>query len=763
VLNLKLAFYLSDSNILMKKGTLLTLTIWLIGQSLFAQGTVEDYNRAFSLTDRLKDKVFYSNVTPQWIGKSDRFWYIRYTPQGKTYTLVDAQKKNRTMLFDHIKLAETLSKVTGKPVDVEQISLPSLRVSTNLDTLRFTTNGTKWIYLQQKDSLIKDIKQTSAKDEYWGKVDNEREGKPVISPDKKQSAFVRDNNLYIKDLKTGVDKALSTDGTKADYYSAYPYWSPDSKKLVVARIHGAETRQLYLIESSPADQLQPKLQTRDYVKPGDVLPMRTPVIFDVTSGDKKVISTDMCPNQMDIRGFEWLPDNKSVMFEYNERGHKLYRVLEVSAETGNVKTLIEETSKTFVNYSRYFRQNINKTNEIIWMSERDNWNHLYLYDRLTGKVKNQITKGEWYVREVLNVDEKKREITFSANGMVPNEDPYLIRYYRIRFDGSGLTCLTPDEGMHQAWFSDDKKYLVDVYSMVNKAPVAVLRSAADGKIVMPLEKADITELLKTGWTAPEPFVAKGRDGKTDIWGIIYRPTNFDPNKKYPVIEYIYSGPGSQYVPKTFIANNRNLSAIAELGFIMVQMDGMGTSFRSKAFEEIIYKNLKDAGLPDRIAWTKAAAAKYPYMDIEHMGIFGASAGGQEAMGAVLFHPEHYKAAYSSCGCHDNRMDKIWWNEQWMSYPIDKSYEESSNVVNAHLLTRPLMLVVGEMDDNVDPASTYQVCNALIKANKDFELVVLPGVGHTMGGDYGEHKRYDFFVKNLMGVTPPSWSEVGVKK
>ncbi|HEY6913085.1 MAG TPA: DPP IV N-terminal domain-containing protein [Paludibacter sp.] len=747
----------------MKKGTLLTLTIWLIGQSLFAQGTVEDYNRAFSLTDRLKDKVFYSNVTPQWIGKSDRFWYIRYTPQGKTYMLVDAQKKTRTALFDHMKLAETLSKVMGKTVDVEQISLPNLRISTNLDTLRFTTNSTKWIYLQQKDSLAKDGKQTFPKDEYWGKVDNEREGKPVVSPDKKQSAFVRDNNLYVKDLKTGVEKALSTDGTKADYYSAYPYWSPDSKKLAVARIHGAETRQLYLIESSPADQLQPKLQTRDYVKPGDVLPMRTPVIFDVTTGDKKVISTDLCPNQMDIRSFEWLPDNKSVIFEYNERGHKLYRVLEIAAETGNVRTVIEETSKTFVNYSRYFRQTINKTNEIIWMSERDNWNHLYLYDRLTGKVKNQITKGEWYVREVLNVDEKKREITFSANGMVPNEDPYLIRYYRIGFDGKGLTCLTPDEGMHQVWFSDNKKYLVDVYSMVNKAPVAVLRSAADGKIVMPLEKADITELLKTGWTAPEPFVAKGRDGKTDIWGIIYRPTNFDPNKKYPVIEYIYSGPGSQYVPKTFIANNRNLSAIAELGFILVQMDGMGTSFRSKAFEEIIYKNLKDAGFPDRIAWTKAAAAKYPYMDIEHLGIFGASAGGQEAMGAVLFHPEHYKAAYSSCGCHDNRMDKIWWNEQWMSYPIDKSYEESSNVVNAHLLTRPLMLVVGEMDDNVDPASTYQVCNALIKANKEFELVVLPGVGHTMGGDYGEHKRYDFFVKNLLGVTPPSWSEVGVKK
>ena len=397
------------------------------------------------------------------------------------------------------------------------------------------------------------------------------------------------------------------------------------------------------------------------------------------------------------------------------------------------------------------------------MSERDNWNHLYLYNRLTGVVKNQITKGEWYVREVLNVDVKKREIIFSANGMVPNEDPYLIRYYRIKFDGSGLICLTPEEGMHQAWFSDDKKYLVDVYSMTNKAPVTVLRSAKDGKVIMSIEKADITELLKVGWKAPETFVAKGRDGKTDIWGIIQRPSNFDPNKKYPVIEYIYSGPGSQYVPKTFIPFNRNMSAIAELGFIVIQMDGMGTSFRSKAFEEIIYKNLKDAGLADRIAWTKAAATKYPYIDIDRVGIFGASAGGQEAMGAVLFHPEHYKAAYSSCGCHDNRMDKIWWNEQWMSYPIDKSYEESSNVVNAYLLTRPLMLVVGELDDNVDPSSTYQVCNALIKANKDFELILLPGVGHTMGGDYGEHKRYDFFVKNLFGVTPPGWDKVGLKK
>ena len=323
--------------------------------------------------------------------------------------------------------------------------------------------------------------------------------------------------------------------------------------------------------------------------------------------------------------------------------------------------------------------------------------------------------------------------------------------------------LTPEEGMHQCWYSSDYKYLVDVYSKVDQAPIAVLRDAKNGKIRMQLDKADISALLANGWKAPEVFSAKGRDGKTDMWGVIYRPSNFDPSTKYPVIEYIYSGPGDQYVPKTFSSYNWWMTSLAELGFIVVQVDGMTTSFRSKEFEEVCYKNLKDAGLPDHIAWIKAAAQKYPYMDIDRVGIFGCSAGGQESTGAVLFHPEFYKAAYSACGCHDNRMDKIWWNELWMGYPVDESYSACSNVDNAHLLSRPLMLVVGELDDNVDPASTMQVANALIKANKDFELVVIPGAHHTMGEDFGEHKRYDFFVRHLMGITPPSWDKVKTGK
>ena len=276
---------------------------------------------------------------------------------------------------------------------------------------------------------------------------------------------------------------------------------------------------------------------------------------------------------------------------------------------------------------------------------------------------------------------------------------------------------------------------------------------------MELERADISRLLDEGWRAPESFSAKGRDGKTDIWGIIYRPSNFDASRRYPIIEYIYSGPGDQYVPKSFSAYNWVMSSLAELGFIVVQVDGMTTSFRSKEFEEVCYKNLKDAGLPDHVAWIRAAAERYPSMDTSRVGIFGCSAGGQEAMTALLFYPDFYKAGYAACGCHDNRMDKIWWNEQWLGYPVDESYRSCSNVENAHLLQRPLMLLVGELDDNVDPASTMQVVDALIKANKDFELVVLPGKGHTMGESYGEHKRYDFFVRHLLGVTPPAWNEV----
>lgn len=733
----------------------------LTGGMALAQGTVEDYNRAYELREKYNSKhVFYSNVNPQWIDGTNLFWYVRNTPEGNEYVKVDAGKQKRTALFDQQKLSAALESSTGKDIDPMQLPIQRCHVTPGADTLRFVYEGKRWCFDIRRNRLT-DEGQLPApgRQRHWMEVDDEKGGAPVTSPDGKYVAFIKNDNICVREVATGKETQLSQDGTPGNYYSSYIQWSPDSKLVAAFRIRPAQKRYVYYVESSPADQLQPKLHKQEYAKPGDELAFKVPCIYGVENGKRLIPSTDLFSHQYEIYALQWNSDSKGITFEYNERGHKVYRVLEVSAEDGSVRPLIEEKEEKYVNYPRIFRHFLADGKRIIWSSERDNYNHLYMYDRATARPTHQITKGEWYVREVQYVDEENQQIYFSANGMNKDEDPYLIHYYRIGFDGKGLTALTPEEGMHKAWYSSDYKYLVDVYSKVDQAPVAVVRSAADGKIVMPLEKADIAQLTVNGWKAPEVFTAKGRDGKTDMWGIIYRPSNFDPAKKYPVIEYIYSGPGDQYVPKTFSSYNWWMTSLAELGFIVVQVDGMTTSFRSKEFEEVCYKNLKDAGLPDHIAWIKAAAQKYPYMDIDRVGIFGCSAGGQESTTAVLLHPEFYKAAYSACGCHDNRMDKIWWNELWMGYPVDDSYKECSNVENAHLLQRPLMLVVGEMDDNVDPASTMQVVNALIKANKDFELVVIPGAHHTMGEDFGEHKRYDFFVRNLMGVNPPAWSEV----
>ena len=701
----------------MTRHTLLSaIPLLLYSITLSAQGTAEDYNRAYSLRDKYSSRnYFYTNANPRWQQDSDTFWYVRNTPDGDVLVTVDAATQTETVERDKAVLEAKLKEERDK------LPRPSTR--------------------------------------HWMEVDDEKGSAPVPSPDGKWLAFIKNDNVYVRATDSKEERQLSTLGTAGNYYSSYIQWSPDGKYLATCRIRPAEKRYVYYVESSPTDQLQPKLHKQEYAKPGDELRFKVPYIFSLDGTQRLIPDTRLFSNQFDLYGPSWREDSKGITFEYNERGHKVYRILEMSAADGSVRPLVEETNDKYIFYNRLFRHILKGGTQLIWSSERDNYNHLYLINTKDGSVAKQITCGQWYVRQVIKVDEDTKQIYFSASGVNKDEDPYLIHYYRIGFDGKNMTCLTPGEGHHKAWFSSSMKYLVDQYSMVNKAPVTVLRSAADGTILMTLDKADISRLEAEGWTAPEPFVAPGRDGKTPMYGIIQRPTNFDPTKKYPVIEYIYQGPGDQYVPKSFQAYNWWTTSLAELGFIVVMIDGMGTSFRSRSFENVCYKNLRDAAIPDHIAWIRAAAAKYPYMDIDRVGIYGMSAGGQESLSALLHFPDFYKCAYSACGCHDNRMDKIWWNEQWMGYPVDEHYKESSNVENANLLKRPLMLVVGEMDDNVDPASTMQVAAALIKANKDFELVVIPGARHTMGEAYGEHKRYDFFVKHLLGVNPPQWEDV----
>lgn len=686
-----------------------------------AQGNVEDYRRAFDAPSRFTyEKVLGTVADIRWNEAGTAFIYRTRTADGERYVAVDAGQKKRTE-YGTISEARAAAGIP-EPQPQQRPRGP----------------------------------QRPAK--HWMVTDPENEGGPVKSPDGTQEAYVKNYNIYVRNTADGTERRLTDDGGLGFYYSCYMSWSPDGTRLAASKLRRAEKHYVSFVESSPADQLQPRLHTMEYCKPGDDVDYREPRIVDVATGTLYAPSTDLFSHQYSLGHPYWLGDSDKIYFEYNERGHKVYRLLEYSAATGTVRPVVEETSDKFVNYSRLWRRYIRDGRQLLWTSERDNHNHIYLYDVASGEVVRQITRGEWYVRGIVDVDEEQGVIYFTASGMNPKEDPYLVHYYRIGIDGGEPVCLTPGEGEHTAVFSPDRSLLVDTYSKADTPPVTELRDGRTGKLIMKLEKADISALVAEGWQAPEIFAAPGRDGKTLMWGIIQRPSNFDPKKRYPVIEYIYAGPGSAYVPKSFMPCYGYTTPLAELGFIVVQLDAMGTSFRSKEFEEVCYKNLKDAGLPDRIAWIKAAAKKYPYMDAERVGIYGCSAGGQESTAAVLQYPDFYKAAYSACGCHDNRMDKIWWNEQWMGYPVDESYAASSNVEMAHLLRRPLMLVVGEMDDNVDPASTMQLVNALIKAGKDFELVVLPGERHTMGGAYGEHKRYDFFVRTLMNKFAPDWSE-----
>jgi dipeptidyl aminopeptidase/acylaminoacyl peptidase len=745
----------------------LSATILLFPVVITAQGTVADYRRADSLRTRFEGLVVNVAAQPAWIPNSTRLTYRKSVRGGTEFVMVDAATGQKRPAFDHARLATALGSATSGRYT--PITIPNGLTFVDGDTaVEVSVDSVRWRCGLGEYVCVRAVARPGA-DGRGGGAGGRGRGAgagipgmpdppppPRLSPDEKTEAFVRNYNVWVRPVADrNAAIPLSFDGSEGNAYVVQPgAWSPDSKKLAVYKVRPGYRRVVHYIASSPEDQLQPEHSYRDYLKPGDVLDVEQPVLFDVATRKQFVIDNALFPNAYDMTPINWWRDGRGFRFDYNQRGHQAYRIIEVDAATGVARALVNEESKTFFNYSgKRHVTFIGDGKEIVWMSERDGWNHLYLYDGATGRVKNQITKGEWVVRAVTRVDTTRRQIWFTASGMIRGQDPYFIHHYRINFDGTGLTPLTDANGTHTVTFSPDSQYYVDSWSRVDLAPIAQIRRTSDQKVVMELEHGDLTALVKAGWRAPEVFTAMGRDGKTPIWGVIIRPTNFDPRKKYPVIENIYAGPQDSFVPKTFSVTG-GMQAQAEIGFIVVQVDGMGTSNRSKAFHDVAWKNLGDAGFPDRILWHKAIAAKYPWYDISRVGIYGTSAGGQNSLGGLLFHPEFYKVAVSAAGCHDNRMDKIWWNEQWMGWPIGEHYSASSNVDNASRLQGKVLLVVGEMDTNVDPASTLQVVNAFIKANKMFDLLFIPGAGHGAGGAYGEKKRYDFFVHHLLGVEPP---------
>ncbi|BDU73199.1 S9 family peptidase [Mesoterricola silvestris] len=728
---------------------------FLLGLALCGQGTRADYERAARLKGATAAFFARASLRPVWREDGTSFWYRREDAQGRrAWVKVAAATGAREPAFDHGQLAAGLAKATGRPCDPERLPLEDLILPAGGRAVQFRTDGGWWALDPATGAVASILPPRPPAPPEPG---TPAPRGPVTSPNGCYVARVEASNVVVRTLGGKVVHA-TTDGVASNPYTGAVDWSPDSRRLVAQRATVVPLHRVTFVESSPRDQVEPRVHTQDYAKPGDPLPVVRPVLVDVEArtcvpADERLAPTPYA-DYGDGLAVHWAPDGSRFFYVYNQRGHQVLRVIAVDAATGAARTVIDERSPTFIDYSgKQFLEYLDGTGELVWMSERSGWNHLYLVDAATGRVKNPITRGEWVVRSVVHVDAKARQVLLLAGGIVKGQDPYYLHLVRVGFDGSNPRVLTQGDGTHTVTLSPDRAAFVDVWSRVDRAPVAELRRTADGALVAELECWDAAELARCGWRAPERFTAKGRDGATDIHGVIYRPSNYDPGKKYPVIEYIYAGPQGSFAPKAFTRAPLHAD-LAELGFILVALDGMGTSHRSKAFHDVCWKNLGDAGFPDRILWMKAAAARDPAMDLDRVGIYGGSAGGQDALRGLLAFGDFYKAGVADCGCHDNRMDKVWWNEQWMGWPVGPHYAEQSNVANAARLKGRLLLLVGEMDTNVDPASTMQVVDALVRADKDFEMLVVPGSDHgTLRIPHVERRMKDFFVRGLLGVEP----------
>ena len=799
---------------------LLALASIVSPRASHAQGTLDDYRRAATINTRFATLTTGIAQNETWIGATHQAVYRVSVTGGNRFVRVDADQWSKAPAFDHAAIARSMSTATGQSYTEITLPFATITMVDNGAAFEGDAAGVRYRCVTATSACARTADAANggrggraggAGGAGFGRSNTPRcagetapaPGEPrteIWSPNCTTIAFVQNYNVAIKPAPAppapgaggranGAAPAsaptytlLSTDGSEADKYLASSIeWSPDSKKLVAYRQKPGYSRVPYYIQSSPADQVQPKLVPYGqapgnfgggvYRKAGDVLDANQPALFDIESKRQLLIDRSLFPNPYAISRPVWRKDGSAYAFQYNQRGHMVYRVLEVDASTGAVRPMIDEVTKSFFMYSDAGHNVLYDVDagcrmgqgggcdsyaggELIWASERDGWNHLYLIDGTTGRVKNQITKGAWVMRGVDSVDVANRQIYFRASGMNAKQDPYFIHYYRINFDGTGLVAYTEADGTHTVTWSSDRQYYLDSYSRVDLPTVVELKRASD-KRTLALETGDMSAAIKAGFRPPEVVVAKGRDGATDIWGIVVRPVTFDAKKKYPVIEQIYAGPHDSFVPKTW-GGGQGLMALAEIGFVVVQIDGMGTSNRGKVFHDVAWRNIADAGFADRILWHHAVNKKYAWYDISRVGIYGTSAGGQNAAGAVFFHPEFYKVAVANSGCHDNRMDKIWWNEAWMG-EIGPHYEANSNVTAAKNLKGHLYLTVGEMDTNVDPSSTMQVANALIAAGKDFDLLVVPNGGHGATGPDGTRRRNDFFVRWLYGITPPDWN------
>jgi dipeptidyl aminopeptidase/acylaminoacyl peptidase len=738
------------------------------------QLTAKNYEHAEKfLNYNTEPLIDHENVNAVWFD-GDKFWYRVLTAKGSEFILVDPAKKTRAAAFNQQKLAASLSKAAGKEYEADMLPFNSISFSADGKSVIFEADGKQWsCNLQTYDCKPDDSHAKAGRERSRGRRRAELE---VASPDGKKVAYIKDYNLWVRDVASHKETQLTTDGIKDFGYAtdnagwkhsdaAILRWSPDSKKIATFKQDQRNASDMYLVSTNVGE---PKLKAWKYPLPGDKeIAMIHRVIINVD--EPKVINLQVEPDPHratlndDISSsgtfddVDWSPDARQLAFVSTSRDHKIEKVRIADAATGKVREIFEESVPTQYEsgWGTINWHYLSKTKEIIWFSERDNWGHLYLYNAATGKLKNQITKGDWVVTQLLKVDEKNRVVYFLADGREA-ENPYFSQLCKVGFDGKHFAVLTPETGNHQITFSPSENYFIDSYSQPNVPPVTVLRDL-NGKVVTDLEKTDISRLEATGWHAPTPVKLIAHDGKTNVYGLMFTPTRLDPNKKYPVVDYIYPGPqGGSVGSWSFSASRGDNQALAELGFVVVAIEGTSNPLRSKSFHDMSYGNMAENTIPDQIAGIKQLAEKFGYLDTTRVGIWGHSGGGFATATAMFRYPDFFKVGISESGNHDNRNYEDDWGERYDGLVTNSNYDAQATENYAKNLKGKLMLAHGLMDDNVPPQNTLLVVEALEKANKDYDLVVFPNAAHGYGGfsPYMMRRRWDYFVKNLLGGTTP---------
>lgn len=751
------------------------------------QLTTADYTRADqALPWNAKKLILNLQVTPHWIEKSNRFWYKNELTNGWEFLLVDPASRTKRPVFDHARLASALSLAIAKPYTAEKLPFDAFDLADGGKVLQIDVEKRHWrcdlTSYQCQDAGVATVELSPAE---------------ILSPDRHWVAFVREHNLYVRSVETKQETQLTSDGKQYDDYATSPdmdqqgvterirgvspigvLWSPDSSRLLTYKLDQTKVRDSYLIQSvvpGPIGAGRPVLYTYRYALPGDPdLPMAKFMVFDLAG--KTRVTLDIPPQQFQLnvvqnmKSIWWSRSGGQIYCVQRERFSKTLKFSVTDVATGSTRTVIEEHGPTWIETISQSLNDplvpvLNVGKEAIWYSERDGWAHLYLYDMKTGGLKLQITSGPWVVREIKYIDEAKRWLYFTASGREEGRNPYLRHLYRIHLDGTEMQLLTPECADHEIAVSPDGLYFVDTYSRIDTVPVSVIRTM-DGCVVQELEKADIHRLMARSYQFPEPFRAIAADGKTDIYGAIFRPSNFDPTKRYPIVDSIYPGPQRTQTAEGFFDALEVVSqaqSVAELGFVVITVDGRGTPLRSKMFHDYAYGKLGDAGgLEDHIAAIKQLAAKYPYLNLDEVGIYGHSGGGYATVRAMLAYPDFYKVGVASSGEQDMRGYLATWGERYEGAPHGDNYLESSNPVFAlkTTLKGKLLLAWGDMDDNVSPSLEWQLVHSLIETNQDFDTLVLPNRNHSYSGDpYFIRRRWDYLVENLLGAHPPKGYQI----